>query len=106
MRALSARLLGAVSDATIGTAIVMVHLVLAGRGRARARGGGDGTWIDGRPATMKTNDPELSRILTDERKTVDLCAVDHKGARCVRERGHEGQHECPRYDHFEPLRWG
>ena len=36
MRTLPAKLLGAFSDATIGAAIVMVHLVLADRDRARA----------------------------------------------------------------------
>jgi hypothetical protein len=35
MRSLPAKLLDAVSDATIGTAIVMVHLLLADRLRAR-----------------------------------------------------------------------
>jgi hypothetical protein len=54
---------------------------------------------------MEHNDPELPRILTDERKTVDLCGAEHSGARCVRERGHEGHHECPRWDRSEPLRW-
>lgn len=54
---------------------------------------------------MNTNDPELPRVLTDERKTVDLCGVEHHRARCVRERGHEGPHEAPRWDHVEPLRW-
>lgn len=36
MRTLPAKLLSAFSDATIGTAIVMVHLVLADRDRVRA----------------------------------------------------------------------
>lgn len=36
MRTLPAKLLGAFSDATIGTAIVMMHLVLADRDRLRA----------------------------------------------------------------------
>jgi hypothetical protein len=35
MWTLPGRLLGAVSDATIGTAIVMVHLVMADRDRVR-----------------------------------------------------------------------
>ena len=36
MRTRPTKLLGALSDATIGTAIVMVHLVLADRDRVRA----------------------------------------------------------------------
>lgn len=36
MRALPAKLLGAVSDATIGTAIVMFHVLLAEREREHA----------------------------------------------------------------------
>jgi hypothetical protein len=35
MREIPAKLLGAVSDATIGTAIVIVHALLAERARAR-----------------------------------------------------------------------
>jgi hypothetical protein len=37
MRVYPAKLLRAMSDATVGTAIVMVHLVLADRERARVR---------------------------------------------------------------------
>lgn len=47
MRALPARLFSAVSDMTIGTAIVLVHSVLADRTR-RVR---DGTPIDDPPST-------------------------------------------------------
>ena len=49
------------------------------------------------------NDEEPVRM--DERKTVDLCSQPHAGARCVRERGHDGQHECPLWYLVEPLRW-
>ena len=106
MRAVPARLLSAVLDATIGTAIVMLHVILAERTRERARRRADGTWLDGRRATMETNDPELPRAQSDERKTIDLCTIEHQGARCVRERGHGGQHECPRWDRSELMRWG
>ena len=55
---------------------------------------------------MESNDPELPRVLIDERKTVDLCGEEHAGARCVRERGHEGQHEAVVWTRPDPLRWG
>jgi hypothetical protein len=54
---------------------------------------------------MPTMDPELPRKLTDERKTVDLCGHEKAGARCVRERGHDGLHECPLWTSELPLRW-
>jgi hypothetical protein len=50
------------------------------------------------------DDEELPRV--NERKTVDLCSQQHGGGvRCVRERGHDGKHECPMWQHVEPLRW-
>jgi hypothetical protein len=49
------------------------------------------------------NDRDLPRM--DERKTVDLCSQQQGGARCTRERGHDGQHECPMWNLIEPLRW-
>jgi hypothetical protein len=50
------------------------------------------------------DDEELPRV--SERKTVDLCSQQHDNrARCVRERGHDGQHECPMGQLPEPLRW-
>lgn len=54
---------------------------------------------------MDHTDPELPRVLTDERKTVDLCGHEEPGVRCVRERGHDGQHECPMWTRPEPYRW-
>lgn len=42
---------------------------------------------------------------TDERKTIDLCGAEHTGARCVRERGHHGQHESPLWTTRELFRW-
>ena len=55
---------------------------------------------------MATTEPELPYVVADERKTIELCLVEHRGIRCVRERGHQGHHECPRWNHVEPLRWG
>lgn len=54
---------------------------------------------------MKEDDPELPRVLTDERKTVDLCQHERDGARCSRKRGHDGQHESLAWNRAEPLRW-
>ena len=54
---------------------------------------------------MEKNDPEL-RVLTDEKKTVDLCDSQHpQRARCVRVRGHEGPHEAVVWNQEQPLRW-
>jgi hypothetical protein len=39
--------------------------------------------------TMKEED-SVSR---DERRTVELCGEEHAGHRCIRARGHQGQHE-------------
>jgi hypothetical protein len=55
---------------------------------------------------MERNEPELPPVPPDERKTVDLCGHEHQGARCIRDRGHDGLHESPRWDRSEPLRWG
>jgi hypothetical protein len=52
---------------------------------------------------MKPNEPAAPR--SDERKTVDLCGEEKRGVRCVRERGHAGPHECPRWSGHEPIRW-
>ena len=49
--------------------------------------------------------PELPRILTDDRKTIDLCNDEHRGARCTRERGHNGDHECPFWRGDQYLSW-
>jgi hypothetical protein len=54
---------------------------------------------------MQKDDPELPRVLTDERKTIDLCRHERDGARCIRERGHEGHHESLLWNRIEPLRW-
>lgn len=54
---------------------------------------------------MQEDDPELPRVLTDERKTVDLCQHERDGARCIRKRGHDGQHESLAWNRAEPLRW-
>ena len=48
---------------------------------------------------------DLPLVLTREQKTVDLCAHEHAGLRCVRERGHDGQHECPVWNRSELARW-
>ena len=42
---------------------------------------------------MKT-DPQFAPLARPERKTVDLCAAEDNGRRCIRERGHDGVHEC------------
>lgn len=55
---------------------------------------------------MDTTDPELPRVLVDERKTVDLCGHERGGKHCVRERGHVGQHESLGWIGVEPHRWG
>lgn len=54
---------------------------------------------------MENNEPELLRVLTDEKKTIDLCGQEHERARCVRVRGHEGPHEAFVWNRSEPLRW-
>lgn len=42
---------------------------------------------------------------TSERKTIDLCEAQHRDKRCMRHRGHAGQHECPVWNRSEPVRW-
>jgi hypothetical protein len=59
--------------------------------------------LDARLTTMQTKDGTV--VATDERKTVDLCGEQRGCDRCVRERGHEGHHETPRWDREEPVRW-
>ena len=58
---------------------------------------------------MKPNDVEpvqQTRIETiAERRTVDLCAHQIAKARCIREHGHDGMHECPVWYSDVPLRW-
>ena len=54
---------------------------------------------------MDSNDPELPRILTDEKKTIDLCGQQRDKARCVRTRGHDGPHEAFVFDRVEPVQW-
>lgn len=41
----------------------------------------------------------------NERKTTDLCAQEHDGARCMRHRGHDGKHECPFWRGGLSLQW-
>jgi hypothetical protein len=53
---------------------------------------------------MKPTTPE-PRINIPERKTTDLCGHEHRGARCVRERDHVGQHECPFWKGSQYLSW-
>lgn len=54
---------------------------------------------------MQEDDPELPRVLTEERKTVDLCNQERDGVRCILERGHDGHHESLVWNRTEPLRW-
>ena len=49
--------------------------------------------------------PELPQVHIREQKTVDLCGHEHAALRCVRERGHDGQHECPVWQRSELVRW-
>ena len=55
---------------------------------------------------MEPKEPERTTASTDERKTIDLCGEQHRGARCFRERGHAGQHECPLSNAQAVVRWG
>jgi hypothetical protein len=46
------------------------------------------------PSQAVTEPKDLEAPRGDERKTVDLCAEENRGVRCIRERGHAGQPEC------------
>jgi hypothetical protein len=41
----------------------------------------------------------------ETRKTVDLCGHEYAGARCTRQRGHDGQHACLYRAGAHWLRW-
>lgn len=42
---------------------------------------------------MAMNDRDQSRA-TDERRTVELCAHEQDGVRCILRRGHDGKHQA------------
>jgi hypothetical protein len=59
-------------------------------------------------APMKTIDIDQPATLPTppaERKATDLCGNEYVGARCIRQRGHEGRHECLYWQGTIPLRW-
>ena len=57
-------------------------------------------------APMKTIDTNLPAASPPpERKATDLCGNEYVGARCIRQRGHEGRHECLYWQGTIPLRW-
>lgn len=58
-------------------------------------------------AAMKTIETELptSTLTPPERKTTDLCGNEYIGAKCIRQRDHEGRHECLYWQGTIPLRW-
>jgi hypothetical protein len=39
----------------------------------------------------------------DERKTKELCGAEHEGVRCMRSKGHAGEHEA--LTPLVPIRW-
>ncbi len=39
-------------------------------------------------------EPDNARSATDDKKTIELCAEEHHGRRCILRRGHDGRHEC------------
>lgn len=51
------------------------------------------------------NKRELTPASTEDRKTVDLCGHEHHRARCIRESGHQGQHESFAWDGSAPVHW-
>ena len=54
---------------------------------------------------IETDLPATSPSLPPERKATDLCGNEYVGARCIRQRGHEGRHECMYWQGTIPLRW-
>ena len=42
---------------------------------------------------MAEKDHDQSRV-TDDRRTVELCAHEQNGIRCILRRGHDGQHQA------------
>lgn len=40
---------------------------------------------------------------TEEKKTIELCAEQHEGHRCILRLGHDGPHEC--HTAMSVLRW-
>jgi hypothetical protein len=59
--------------------------------------------LDRRTPMQHTDGDETGE--TSERKTVDLCQAQYRDKRCMRHRGHAGQHECPVWNRSEPVRW-
>jgi hypothetical protein len=40
-------------------------------------------------------EPDNAPAVTEDKQTIELCADEHRGHRCILRRGHEGRHECP-----------
>ena len=65
-------------------------------------------------ACVGVRDDELNRsetraetTATEPRKTPDVCGNVYAGARCIKQRGHDGRHECVSRagEHQHALRW-
>ena len=72
---------------------------------AHAFGRWHDTWTRCARVTMKRFDAEEIVRLTDDRRTVDLCHQERDGVRCMRHRGHDGQHECVSWRDGKELSW-
>lgn len=55
--------------------------------------------------TIDTDLPATAPLPSERSKATDLCGNEYVGARCIRQRGHEGRHECLYWQGTIPLRW-
>ena len=70
-----------------------------------SRGTALGFGLDAPMKTIETDLPAPTPTPLAERKATDLCGNEYVGARCIRQRGHEGRHECLYWQGTIPLRW-
>lgn len=52
---------------------------------------------------MSMTEDTSQKPALDERKTTELCAAERAGLRCMRHKGHDGEHEA--LTPSQPIRW-